>query len=152
GGAEAGRARPAAAGLRPGLQGLARLQPAGRAARHRRHRAAALHPARAHALARGGRGLPRAARETRLPRPARDGGGGMSTAPLLIELGTEELPVKALPGLAQALADGVVAGLDRRGIGHGAARALYTPRRLAVVVDAVATAQPEQRSERRGPA
>jgi len=76
----------------------------------------------------------------------------MSTAPLLIELGTEELPVKALPGLAQALADGVVAGLDRRGIGHGAARALYTPRRLAVVVDAVATAQPEQRSERRGPA
>ena len=31
--------------------------------------------------------------------------------PLLIELGTEELPVKALPGLAQAFFDGVVAGL-----------------------------------------
>ena len=76
----------------------------------------------------------------------------MSTAPLLLELGCEELPVKALPGLAQALAAGVVAGLDRRGIAHGAARALHTPRRLAVLVDAVATTQPEQRSERRGPA
>ena len=36
--------------------------------------------------------------------------------PLLIELGTEELPVKALPGLAQALFDGVLAGLAARGI------------------------------------
>ena len=33
----------------------------------------------------------------------------MSMQPLLIELGTEELPVKALPGLAQALFDGVIA-------------------------------------------
>jgi len=36
--------------------------------------------------------------------------------PLLVELGTEELPVQALPGLAQALLDGVVDGLVRRGI------------------------------------
>ena len=35
--------------------------------------------------------------------------------PLLIELGTEELPVKALPGLAQAFFDGVIAALDKRG-------------------------------------
>ena len=31
--------------------------------------------------------------------------------PLLIELGTEELPVKALPGLAQALFDNLIDGL-----------------------------------------
>ena len=31
--------------------------------------------------------------------------------PLLVELGTEELPVQALPGLAQALFDGVIDGL-----------------------------------------
>ena len=37
-------------------------------------------------------------------------------APLLIELGTEELPVKALPGLAQAFFDGVVAALGKRGV------------------------------------
>jgi glycyl-tRNA synthetase beta chain len=72
-------------------------------------------------------------------------------APLLIELGTEELPVKALPGLAAAFADGVVAGLARRGIAHGAARVLYTPRRLAVLVEAVAAEQPEQRNEVPGP-
>ena len=47
---------------------------------------------------------------------------------LLVELGTEELPVKALPGLAQAFFDGVLAALDRRGIGHerGDARPLLS--------------------------
>ena len=35
--------------------------------------------------------------------------------PLLIELGVEELPVKALPGLSQAFFDGVVSGLEKRG-------------------------------------
>ena len=74
-----------------------------------------------------------------------------AAADLLIELGTEELPVKALPGLAQAFADGVVAGLDRRGIAHGAARVLYTPRRIAVLVEALAAAQPEQHQEVLGP-
>ncbi|GAB3510923.1 glycine--tRNA ligase subunit beta [Pseudoxanthomonas daejeonensis] len=73
--------------------------------------------------------------------------------PLLIELGTEELPVKALPGLAQAFFDGVVAALEKRGIGFDAndARPLYTPRRLAVLLPAVADEQPEQRSEVLGP-
>lgn len=36
------------------------------------------------------------------------------TLPLLIELGTEELPPKALPELAQAFFDGVMKGLDDR--------------------------------------
>jgi len=71
--------------------------------------------------------------------------------PLLIELGTEELPVKALPELAAAFADGIVAALDKRGVAHGAARTLYSPRRLAVQIDAVADKQPEQRSEVLGP-
>ena len=73
--------------------------------------------------------------------------------PLLIELGTEELPVKALPGLAQALFDGVIDGLAKRGIAidRGDAKPLYTPRRLAVLLPGVATEQPEQRSEVLGP-
>ncbi|MEZ5456795.1 MAG: glycine--tRNA ligase subunit beta [Lysobacteraceae bacterium] len=75
----------------------------------------------------------------------------MSTASLLIELGTEELPVKALPELARAFADGIVAGLDKRGVAHGSARTLYTSRRLAVWVESVASEQPEQRSEVLGP-
>ncbi|KAF1695324.1 glycine--tRNA ligase subunit beta [Pseudoxanthomonas koreensis] len=73
--------------------------------------------------------------------------------PLLVELGTEELPVKALPGLAQAFFDGVLAALEKRGIGFeaGDARPLHTPRRLAVLLPAVDTAQPEQASEVFGP-
>ncbi|UKE50848.1 glycine--tRNA ligase subunit beta [Xanthomonas translucens] len=77
----------------------------------------------------------------------------MSMHPLLIELGTEELPVKALPGLAQALFDGVIAGLEKRGIAveRGDAKPLSTPRRLAVLLPGVAAEQPEQRSEVLGP-
>ena len=73
--------------------------------------------------------------------------------PLLIELGTDELPVKALPGLAQAFFDGVIAALEKRGIAveRGDARPLYTPRRLAVQLPAVAVRQPEQRGEVLGP-
>jgi len=73
--------------------------------------------------------------------------------PLLIELGTEELPVKALPGLAQAFFDGVVDGLTKRGVAveRGDAKPLSTPRRLAVLLPGVAVEQPEQRGEVLGP-
>ena len=75
-------------------------------------------------------------------------------APLLIELGTEELPPKALDELATAFRDGVVAGLTKRGIAFTAhaVQALYSPRRLAVWIEEVAITQPEQTLERRGPA
>jgi glycyl-tRNA synthetase beta chain len=77
----------------------------------------------------------------------------MSLQPLLIELGTEELPVKALPGLARALFDGVIDGLVRRGIAvdRDGAKPLYTPRRLAVLLPGVGGEQPEQPSEVFGP-
>ncbi len=73
--------------------------------------------------------------------------------PLLIELGTDELPVKALPGLAQAFFDGIMSGLESRGIAFDRdnAKPLYTPRRLAVLLPAVADEQPEQASEVLGP-
>ncbi|MGH8088212.1 MAG: glycine--tRNA ligase subunit beta, partial [Stenotrophomonas sp.] len=78
----------------------------------------------------------------------------MSTMlPLLIELGTEELPVKALPGLAQAFFDGVIDGLTKRGVAveRGDAKPLSTPRRLAVLLPGVAVEQPEQHGEVLGP-
>ena len=73
--------------------------------------------------------------------------------PLLIELGTDELPVKALPGLAQAFFDGVISGLEKRGveIDTTGAKPLYTPRRLAVLLPGVSLEQPEQKSELLGP-
>src|SRR5690606_20664211 len=153
-GAEAGRAGPAAAGLRAGDEGLAQLQPARRPSCDFGHRAPALHPARAQPRPQRGRSLLRTAREAGVPGSQghrQAGGRVMSRQTLLIELGTEELPVKALPGLAQALTDGVVAALDSRGIAHGDARTLQSPRRLAVQVSGVATTQPEQHSEMLGP-
>lgn len=73
------------------------------------------------------------------------------SASLLIELGVEELPVKALPELAAAFANGIAEGLSKRGVAMGAARTLYSPRRLAVLIEGVAPEQPEQRSEVLGP-
>jgi glycyl-tRNA synthetase beta chain len=72
---------------------------------------------------------------------------------LLLEIGTEELPPKALPELAQALFDGVCAGIDKRGLAfeREGARALYSPRRLAVFLPALAGEQPTQNNEALGP-
>jgi len=74
--------------------------------------------------------------------------------PLLIELGTEELPPKALDELSAAFVRGICDGLAKRGVvaGLDLAQAYASPRRLAVYIPAVATTQPEQAIERRGPA
>jgi len=74
--------------------------------------------------------------------------------PLVIELGTEELPPKALDDLSAAFARGVVEGLEKRGVAadFASAKAYASPRRLAVHIADVAVAQPEQTIERRGPA
>jgi glycyl-tRNA synthetase beta chain len=73
---------------------------------------------------------------------------------LLIELGTEELPPKALDDLAAAFLRGVCDGLAKRGVGADLDRAILyaSPRRLAVHIPHVATHQPPQSIERRGPA
>ena len=73
---------------------------------------------------------------------------------LLIELGTEELPPKALDDLAAAFGRGVCDGLVKRGVEADLDRAIVyaSPRRLAVHIPRVATHQPPQSIERRGPA
>ena len=73
------------------------------------------------------------------------------TSPLLLEIGTEELPPGALRRLSEALADALRAGLAARGLGFGEATPYATPRRLAVHVEAVATSRPGRSIERRGP-
>lgn len=70
----------------------------------------------------------------------------------LVELGAEELPPKALPRLAQAFRNELVQGLDAAKLAHGEVQVYATPRRLAVVVEALALRQPDQAIERRGPA
>lgn len=69
----------------------------------------------------------------------------------LVEIGTEELPPKALRQLEQAFAAGIESGLVKAALAHGAVRSFATPRRLAVRVQRLAQRQNEQRIERRGP-
>jgi glycyl-tRNA synthetase beta chain len=71
---------------------------------------------------------------------------------LLIELGTEELPPKALPTLEQAFADGVRTRLTQAGLTFGAVESFATPRRLGVLVRRLPVQQPDQTIKRRGPA
>ncbi|MCB1826122.1 MAG: glycine--tRNA ligase subunit beta [Candidatus Competibacteraceae bacterium] len=71
---------------------------------------------------------------------------------LLIEIGTEELPPKALPNLSLAFERGIAEGLEKAGLTTGAILRFATPRRLAVRVDQLPTRQPDRQFERRGPA
>ena len=79
---------------------------------------------------------------------------GPATAPLLIELRTEELPPKSLKQLAQAFAHGLIARLAEAAFcAPDASHCVYaTPRRLAVLIHAVAAKQADRDIERRGPA
>jgi glycyl-tRNA synthetase beta chain len=72
-------------------------------------------------------------------------------ADLLVEIGTEELPPKALPTLAAALRDGLVARLAEARLAHGEVESFATPRRLAVKVHRLETRQADQRVALRGP-
>ena len=70
----------------------------------------------------------------------------------LIELGTEELPPKALLKLAVALKDGITAGLTETSLESGEALVYAAPRRLAVLVKALQTRQQDTKVQKRGPA
>jgi glycyl-tRNA synthetase beta chain len=86
-------------------------------------------------------------------RPASMPGAGPLSAPLLIELLTEELPPKALSRLGQAFADGIAEGLRNRGLVAADARIerFATPRRLAVRLDDVLARAPDRPTEQKGP-
>ena len=70
---------------------------------------------------------------------------------LLVEIGTEELPPKALRGLSEAFAAGIAAELDTAGFARGVPIPYATPRRLAGLVPGVPGTQPDREVERRGP-
>ena len=71
---------------------------------------------------------------------------------LLVEIGTEELPPKALPTLSAAFTDGISQGLQAAGLTPAEVIAYAAPRRLAVWVKEVAAQQADQTIEKRGPA
>ncbi|RUO45664.1 glycine--tRNA ligase subunit beta [Idiomarina aquatica] len=70
---------------------------------------------------------------------------------LLIELGTEELPPKALKSLSESFAEGIKQGLESSGLKFTAIQPLATPRRLAVKVSQLDAEQADKVVEKRGP-
>ncbi|SIQ92033.1 glycine--tRNA ligase subunit beta [Marinobacterium stanieri] len=76
----------------------------------------------------------------------------MSQHDFLVELGTEELPPKALPTLSAAFMNGITAGLDAAGIKYTEAKPYASPRRLAVLITNIDAQQPDRAIEKRGPA
>ncbi|HHE8711990.1 TPA: glycine--tRNA ligase subunit beta [Haemophilus influenzae] len=76
----------------------------------------------------------------------------MTTQNFLVEIGTEELPPKALKTLATSFADNVEAELNQAGLSFDKIEWFAAPRRLAVKVLNLSTQQPSKEIEKRGPA
>lgn len=71
---------------------------------------------------------------------------------LLFELGSEELPPKTLLKLSNALLNNIIQGLNAAELTFTGSKAYATPRRLAVFIENLSTAQPDKTVEKRGPA
>ena len=61
----------------------------------------------------------------------------MNKLNLLLELGTEELPPKALRKLAESLRDNFVKHLNQEGLNFDEAKWYATPRRLGLIINAL---------------
>ena len=75
----------------------------------------------------------------------------MNAADFLVEVGTEELPPKALRSLMDAFAENLTAAIDDERLLHGDVHAYASPRRLAVLIKKLATAQQDRKVSQKGP-
>ncbi len=75
----------------------------------------------------------------------------MSAQDFLVELGTEELPPKALNTLADAFLAGIEKGLQSAGLTYSAKQVYGAPRRLAVLITGLSTQQPDRSINLDGP-
>ena len=75
----------------------------------------------------------------------------MSAQDFLVELGTEELPPKALSTLADAFLAGIEKGLQNAGLNFTAKKVYAAPRRLAVLLTQLDTQQPDRSINIDGP-
>ena len=76
----------------------------------------------------------------------------MRTENLLVEIGTEELPPKALKSLGESFAANMQAALDNAELAYSGIHWFAAPRRLAVSVSDLAGSQEDKVVEKRGPA
>ena len=73
------------------------------------------------------------------------------TDDFLVEIGTEELPPKALRSLMEAFGANLTAGIDDARLAHGEVHCYASPRRLAIVVDKLSSSQEDRDVEQKGP-
>lgn len=76
----------------------------------------------------------------------------MANQTFLVELGTEELPPKALRTLAEAFRNNLVDALAKAELNHGDVEWFASPRRMAVKIAGMAAGQQDKVVEKRGPA
>jgi len=76
----------------------------------------------------------------------------MTEKTFLVEIGTEELPPKALRSLAESFAANLTAELDAANLPHGDVKWFAAPRRLALKVSGLHESQADREVEKRGPA
>ena len=76
----------------------------------------------------------------------------MTKQTLLLEIGTEELPPRALLKLATAFADGMRDGLDKAELGFTEINHFASPRRLTVMITDLVAAQADKEILKKGPA
>jgi len=69
----------------------------------------------------------------------------------LVEIGTEELPPKALRSLMDAFGEKLLAGIDAARLEHGDVQTFASPRRLTVLVSELAGRQEDRKIEQKGP-
>jgi len=75
----------------------------------------------------------------------------LGPSPFVLEIGTEELPAADVDSALAQLRERVPAWLDGLGLAHGAIQVHATPRRLAILVDALAPGQPDREDLVKGP-
>jgi len=75
----------------------------------------------------------------------------MKAADFLVEIGTEELPPKALRSLKDAFAENLCDGIDAAHLDHGEVHAYASPRRLAVLVEKLSKQAEDRKVEHKGP-
>jgi glycyl-tRNA synthetase beta chain len=69
----------------------------------------------------------------------------------LIEIGTEELPPRALRSLMEAFGRGLAAAVDEAPLARGEVHSYASPRRLAVLINGLARQQDTRKVEHKGP-
>lgn len=75
----------------------------------------------------------------------------MSASDFLVEIGTEELPPKALRTLKDAFATNLTAAVDEARLAHATVHSYASPRRLCVLIEKLASGQKDNKVTQKGP-